>query len=132
MKKLNDISDLEDVKLMVNEFYGKIRQDDLLKDIFNSVIQNHWPEHLEKMYSFWQTVLLNDRTYSGRPFPPHMQLPVDQTHFDRWLALFTTTVDELFEGKVAETAKWQANRMAQMFLSKITYFRENHQQRPLA
>lgn len=132
MKELQDISDLEDVKKMVDTFYGKIREDDLLKDIFNAIIQDRWPEHMEKMYSFWQTVLLNERTYNGRPFIPHMHLPVDKVHFERWVALFTETVDGLFSGKVAETAKWQGNRMAQMFLTKINYFRENSQQTPLA
>ncbi|MFA7448204.1 MAG: group III truncated hemoglobin [Weeksellaceae bacterium] len=131
MSELKDIQVLEDVKVMVDEFYGKIRKDELLGPIFENIIQDRWPEHLEKMYSFWQTILLEERTYSGRPFVPHMNLPVEQKHFDRWLFLFSETVDELYSGQKAITAKLQGKRMAEMFLLKINYFRENQQQTPL-
>lgn len=131
MSELNDIKDLEDVKLMVNQFYGKIREDELLGPIFDEVIQNRWPEHLEKMYRFWQTVLLDERTYSGRPFIPHMNLPVDTHHFEHWLFLFNETVDELFKGTIATAAKLQGKRMAEMFNMKISYFKQNDSQTPL-
>ena len=62
MTALNDILRLEDVKILVDTFYGKIRQDDLLADIFNQIIQDNWSTHLEKMYRFWQTVLLSEHT----------------------------------------------------------------------
>lgn len=125
MKELKDIENIEDVKLMVDDFYGKINENALLKDIFNNIIQGRWPEHLETMYKFWQTVLLEQHTYFGRPFIPHAKLPVDKEHFDEWLRLFNETVDQHFKGKKADRAKWQANRMAEMFLSKILYYRNN-------
>lgn len=124
MKK--DIQDLSDIKLMVDAFYDKVRLDDLIGPIFNEVIQNNWKTHLEKMYTFWQTILLEDYTYSGRPFPPHANLPVNQLHFDRWKKLFTEIVQLNFEGQKADEAIWRADKMANMFLSKITYFRENN------
>lgn len=121
----NDIQNLVDIQLLVDTFYNKIREDHLLKDIFNNKIQDRWPEHLTKMYSFWQTVLLEEHTYYGSPFVPHAKLPIDLEHFDQWLLLFTKTVDDLFEGEKAEKAKWQGNRMAQMFHSKITFYNNN-------
>ncbi|MCB0507411.1 MAG: group III truncated hemoglobin [Chitinophagales bacterium] len=125
MKELKDIQTIEDIQLMVNTFYTAVRKDDLLGDIFNNVIQNRWPEHLEKMYRFWQTVLLEEHTYNGSPFVPHAKLPVDKEHFERWLDLFFNTVDTLFEGPKADRAKWQGDRMASMFLYKINYYRDN-------
>ena len=125
-----DITTLEDIKLLVNTFYGRVQKDELIGPIFNERIQNRWDEHLAKMYTFWQTVLLDDHTYFGRPFPPHAELPVEMEHFDRWLAIFNQTVDELFEGEKAEEAKWRGSQMAKMFLSKIEYFREL-KQKPL-
>jgi hemoglobin len=77
------------------------------------------------MYSFWQTLLLEEHTYNGRPFPPHMNLPVGHEHFEHWLNLFTQTIDELFTGQKADEAKWRAANIAKMFESKIAYFR-NH------
>ncbi len=132
MNDKKDIENLEDVKILVNTFYGKVREDDLIGVIFNDVIQDRWPEHLGKMYQFWQTILLEEHTYSGRPFPPHMRLPVEKEHFDRWLKLFFETVDELYKGKKTELAKWQGNRMAGMFQAKINYFRNHNEQTPLA
>lgn len=121
----NDIHHLDDIKLLVDTFYGKVREDDLLADIFNERIQDRWPEHLEKMYSFWQTMLLEEHTYSGGPFPPHATLPVERLHFDRWLGLFFETLDDYFEGPVADEARWRANKMAEMFQLKISMIREN-------
>lgn len=125
MENRTEITELEHVKLLVDSFYAKVRKDELLKDIFDDVIGDPWPEHLEKMYRFWQTVLLDERTYSGRPFAPHMNLPVDQEHFNRWLNLFEETLEEHFYGQNVEAARWQANRMAQMFYLKISHFRQN-------
>lgn len=102
---LQDISDIQDIKLLVNTFYDKVQKDDLIGPIFNQKMMGRWPEHLEKMYRFWQTILLEEHTYSGSPFPPHKQLPVNQSHFDRWMEIFTSTVDSLFVGKLAEEAK---------------------------
>lgn len=123
---MKDIQELPDIQLLVDTFYGKVRQDELLKDIFDGIIQDRWPGHLEKMYRFWQTVLLEEHTYYGSPFPPHLRMPVSEMHFERWNKLFSETVDGLFEGGKADRAKWQGSRMAEMFLSKINYFRENN------
>ncbi len=131
MSELRDIESLDDVKFLVDTFYGKVRKDEFIGPIFDDVIQDRWSEHLEKMYRFWQTVLLGEHTYTGRPFVPHMKLPVEKEHFDRWLELFFETVDELYTGQKAELAKWQGNRMAEMFQLKIDYFRKNSQQTPL-
>jgi len=123
MKK--DIKTIDDIKLMVDNFYGKIREDDLLADIFNDVIEDRWSQHLEKMYRFWQTVLLEEHTYYGSPFIPHAKLPIDGIHFEKWLTIFNDTVDNLFEGEKATRAKWQGQRMAEMFQSKIEYYRNS-------
>ena len=122
MKK--DISDIEDIKLMVNAFYDQIRENEVLGSIFNGIIQDRWSQHLEKMYTFWQTILLEEHTYFGSPFPPHAKLPVDASHFEQWLQLFNQNMDKLFEGTKAEEAKWRAAKMAQMFQIKIDYIQQ--------
>jgi len=129
MKK--EIETIEDIKKLVNSFYGKVREDDLLADIFNNIIQDRWSEHLEKMYRFWQTVLLEEHTYFGSPFVPHAKLPVEKQHFERWLKLFYETIDEYFIGELAEKAKWQGERMAQMFNMKIDHYRNHPNQKVL-
>ena len=131
MKELTDIKTIEDIQLLVNTFYDRIRKNEILGPIFDGIIQNKWPEHLEKMYRFWQTVLLEEHTYFGSPFPPHAKMPVNKTHFDQWVGLFSMTVDELFVGETANRAKWQGDRMATMFQYKIAYYQDQNGQ-PLA
>ncbi|WP_113663788.1 group III truncated hemoglobin [Pedobacter nanyangensis] len=123
-----DISNLQDIQLLVNTFYSRVRENELLGPIFNDILKNRWPEHLEKMYRFWQTILLEVPTYSGSPFPPHAKLPVSQLHFDTWLQLWHGTLDEFFVGEKAEEAKWRGSRMAEMFMFKIDYYRNNNAQ----
>jgi hemoglobin len=123
MKEKPDIKGMDEIKLLVNTFYDKVRQDELLAPVFNERIADAWPSHLEKMYAFWQTVLLEERTYFRSPFPPHATLPVDHTHFEQWLTLFAKTIEELFSGEKADEALWRAGKMAQMFEMKIDHFR---------
>jgi len=121
-----DIQNLDDIKLLVDAFYRNVEQDPLIGPIFESRIKGNWQPHLEKMYRFWQTVLLEEHTYQGSPFYPHMQLPIEGQHFDRWLALFETTIDENFAGKKSEEAKWRAGKMALMFRAKLEYYRNSN------
>jgi hemoglobin len=130
MEPKQNILQIEDIKLLVDSFYGKVRENELLAPVFNNRIGDRWPAHLEKMYKFWQTVLLKEHTYFGSPFPPHALLPVNKKHFDQWLSLFYKTVDENFTGEKAEEAKWRAARMAEMFQYKIEYYR-NNQTKPI-
>lgn len=122
---MTEITDIKAIKLLVDTFYEKVRLDDQLAEIFNKAIQNRWPEHLGKMYRFWQTVLLGDHTYYGSPFARHAKLPIQPEHFERWLSLFNQTVDEHFEGEKAVEAKWRAEQMARMFQMKLDHYRED-------
>jgi hemoglobin len=125
MKK--EIENINDIKFLMDSFYAKVKQDVLIGPIFNHVIQDHWNEHLEKIYRFWETVLLGGHTYSGSPFFPHAKLPLEKNHFDRWLLLFKETLDEHFIGEKANEAVWRAEKMAEMFLYKIEYIKQNKQ-----
>lgn len=121
----HDIKTMDDIRSLVDTFYGTVREDDLIGPIFLGKITD-WSVHLEKMYRFWQTILLEEYTYNGAPFPPHATLPIQRAHFDRWLNLWYQTVDSLFQGKVAEEAKWRGERMAGVFLSKLDYLQQNN------
>ncbi|WP_343557536.1 group III truncated hemoglobin [Sphingobacterium sp.] len=126
-----DILTLDDIKVLVDQFYSTVRKDRLLGPIFQERIQDNWAIHLEKMYSFWQTILLDEHNYFGSPFSPHINLPIDAQHFGQWLKLFEATVDQLYSGKKAEEAKWRAQKMAQMFQFKLEYLHANPKKKPL-
>ncbi|KEO90451.1 hypothetical protein EH31_10205 [Erythrobacter longus] len=83
------------ISLMVERFYASIREDDLLSAIFANRISN-WPEHLERMKSFWRSILFNSGEFSGNPMAKHMTIPgLEEVHFRRWLELFYATLREL-------------------------------------
>ena len=117
MKK--DLENEEDIKLLVDTFYDAVNQDKLLSPIFNGHAKVVWEAHLPLMYSFWSTVLLGSMTYKGYPFQKHMHLPISQSHFSRWVELFTNTVDALFEGPKAAEAKQKASSIAQVFQARM-------------
>ena len=119
----HDIKTSDDVRLLVDTFYKKVGINPLIGPIFHGVLHNNWQEHLTKMYGFWETILFDVHKYSGSPFPPHKNLPLEQLHFDTWLQLFSETVHEMFEGEKANEAIWRAEKMGEMFLHKIKYFR---------
>lgn len=124
-REAGEILTIEDIRLLVDTFYGRARQDALIGPIFNDTIQDRWPEHLGKLYRFWQTILLGQHTYYGSPFIPHSVLPLEKAHFDRWLQLFHTTLDDLFTGSKALEAKQRSVMMAQMFQFKLAEHARN-------
>lgn len=121
---LKDIETLEDVKKMVDTFYESVRNDDLIGPIFNERIGDRWPEHLDKMYRFWQTILLEEHTYHGAPFRPHIDMPVYLEHFERWVELFEKNIIFHFAGEKADEALERAGKMAKMFHAKHEYMRQ--------
>jgi hemoglobin len=72
--------------------------------------------HIPKLTDFWAWQLLGEPAYERNPLrahqPVHARTPFGEVHYQRWLELFETTVNELFAGPVAELAKGRARRMA--------------------
>ncbi|ELR70548.1 hypothetical protein C900_03529 [Fulvivirga imtechensis AK7] len=123
-----DIKGLAEIKILVDHFYLKVRHDDLLGPVFESRIRGHWHPHLQKMYTFWDSVLFASQTYKGSPFLKHYDLPVSDKHFTQWLHLFNQTIDEFFSGPKAEEAKNRAYLMSEMFQKKINAYRQSGSQ----
>jgi hemoglobin len=110
-----DLATRAEVELLVRTFYRAAAMDELLGPIF-ATARVDWPGHIETVTAFWMDQLFGTRHYEGNPLRAHepiaRRIPVRPEHFDRWLALFTETVDELFEGPVADLAKARAAKMA--------------------
>jgi hemoglobin len=110
----SDIKSDEDIKTLIHSFYTKVRKDELLSPIFNEIITGDWSEHLETMCRFWSTMLLYTRTYNSDPMSKHLPLPLSNEHFEKWIYLFQETVDDFFEGKVADDAKETADNIGRL------------------
>ena len=114
-----DIENTEDIKFFVDEFYRKVRADSLLSPVFASHIpEDAWPQHLERIYRFWNAILFSEKGFEGNPMEKHLPLPVGAEHFSQWLLLFNETIDKNFSGKIADLAKKRAFSIAQLILFK--------------
>lgn len=83
------------ISLLVDSFYGHVRAHQLLGPIFEQAIGEDWQPHLARMKRFWESVVLNAGTYSGRPVPAHKKLAgVEPWYFNVWLGLFQRTLEE--------------------------------------
>jgi hemoglobin len=113
---LHDIASRADIEQLVDGFYARVQNDPILGPIFNDVAATDWATHLPKMYAFWDGVLFATPGFRGNPLAVHLALgqkvSLGQPEFDRWLALFHQTVDELFAGPMADEAKARAMRIA--------------------
>ncbi len=111
-----DIASRNEVIRLVDAFYHRVRGDALLGPIFTDVARVDWAGHLPKMYDFWESVLFGTATFKGNPLAVHSalarQTPLTSREFDRWVALFHATVDDLFAGTVADAVKLRATRIA--------------------
>jgi hemoglobin len=96
---------------LVERFYGKVREDEVLGPIFEARISD-WAPHLDRMVDFWSSVALMTGRYHGAPVPAHTGLPVDAAHFERWLGLFRETASEVCSPEGAEHVICRAERIA--------------------
>ncbi len=117
MKK--DIESLKDIEFLVDRFYAIVKEDPLLGPVFYSKLSGRWEMHHRKLYRFWHTVLLRRPDYFGNPVPLHFSLNINENHFASWMEIWIKTVDDHFEGKIAERAKYRAKTMSASFISRI-------------
>ncbi len=118
-----DIEGRAEIVRLVDAFYDRVRSDGTLGFIFDEIARTDWTSHLPKMYDFWETVLFRSGGYVGNPLMAHARLvpmtAMGREQFDRWLQLFTETVDALFEGENAGHIKRCAADMANVIHAKI-------------
>lgn len=112
---------LEVVRAVVDDFYAKVRDDDVIGPIFTRVIPaDHWPAHLDLITEFWNSMLLGTGTYGGRPMPKHVAIPdLGDAHFARWLRLFRETAEKVCPPEVAELFIERSERIGQSFRLNI-------------
>lgn len=116
MPQRRAITTYEDVYQLVSVFYDKVLKDELLAPHFAGLEISH---HLTRIADFWALVLIDKEGYRENVFNKHAHLDIGQEHFDRWIALFTQTVDEHFVGEKAELAKQRAKLLAHTFVNKL-------------
>jgi hemoglobin len=119
-----DLADRGDVEALLRRFYGQVLVDDILAEPFAEIRLNGLESHLPVMCDFWQTVLFRAGLYGGSALrahqPVHDRHALSARHFLRWLTLWNSTVDQMYQGPVAEHAKVQATRIARAMHRRLT------------
>lgn len=122
---MKDITNREDIELMVNTFYDVVRKDKRLSFLFDETAKVDWPHHLPKMYDFWESVLFDKALFSGNPMGAHIKLHNTETlkseDFDIWIRLFNANIDKHFSGPITEKAKQRAESIATITKIKTVY-----------
>lgn len=112
---MNDIHNKQDIELLVDQFYDRVLKDELLAPFFRRL---NFSAHLPKMVHFWSFVLLDEPGYTTNVTEKHANMPLNKELFDRWVSLFSETVDSLFVGEKANLAKQRAAIMGWTMASK--------------
>lgn len=87
--------DVAFISAMVENFYTRIRSDEVLSPIFNERITD-WPVHLGRMKQFWGSILHKSGGFSGNPMVKHIAIPgIEEAEFTRWLGLLRSTLEEM-------------------------------------
>lgn len=110
-----DITTRDDIDLLVRSFYRYAAMDEVLGPVFEAADVD-WRSHIDTLTEFWAWQLLGQPGYKGNPLrahePVHAVTPFAAEHYERWLELFTSTVDEHFIGPTADVAAARALKMA--------------------
>ena len=114
----------ESLRQLVNAFYAKVRRDPLIGPVFEAAIAD-WPEHLDKLQSFWSSVMLTSGRYKGRPLPAHIKHAdaISAASFERWLAIWRETTDEMLDPRSAAALQEKAGRIAESLSLGISFHR---------
>jgi hemoglobin len=121
---MKDIQTREDIDFLVNQFYSKAMGDSVIGHFFDgTTLPFHLKTHIPVVASFWESILLGTGNYKGNPMTKHIELsaliPMQKEHFNQWLSLWTSAVDENFSGKKATEAKERAQSIAAIMLYKV-------------
>ncbi|PYS99743.1 MAG: hypothetical protein DMF63_10475 [Acidobacteria bacterium] len=120
---MKDVESRTDIDRLMNVFYERALGDSVIGYIFTDVAKLDLEHHLPIIGDFWESLLFGTPTYQkhGRnPMLVHKELhaksPLTPQHFERWLELFTATIDDLFAGENADHLKVRAGAIAARML----------------
>src|SRR5579862_786353 len=109
------------IATLVDRFYMRVRQDDILGPVFAAKIGDDWEPHLETMRAFWSSLMLASGRYKGNPMLKHLLLVprIGSAHFERWLDIWKQTTAELFPPEAAAIFVRKAESMAERMLEAM-------------
>lgn len=120
---MTDLDTRAQIHDLVVHFYREIVFDEFLDHVFEDVAQVDWNSHIPRLIDYWCRVLLGQPGYDGMILAPHQEVHELESftteHFDKWFALWVQSIDERWEGPLAEKAKSHAAHMAGVMSRKF-------------
>jgi hemoglobin len=111
-----DLDSPEQIAAFVDRFYARLLADPVLRPIFIDAAGIDLPTHLPRIRAYWRKMLLGEPGYRRHTMnihrAVHLRRPFTPADFERWLALFTATLDAGFAGPFSERARRLATRIA--------------------
>lgn len=123
MKK--DIETREQLEDFLWAFYKKAFADELIGRFFTQVVPLDLDTHVPVIADFWESVAFNKPSYRKNVMEVHKHIhhlsQIKKQHLDRWVKIFTETLDERFEGSRAELMKQRARSIATLMDIKLNH-----------
>lgn len=112
----------EQIRQLVDSFYGKIRADADLGPIFERVLADDWGAHWGEMYDFWSSVMLTTGYYRGSLIAVQKHMGgLEIGLLDRCFALFGDSCDELLDSEGAGLCWLKAVHVAERLKLSLFY-----------
>ena len=113
------------IRELVGRFYARAREDAELGPVFEAAVED-WDHHLDHIALFWSSALLGVGRFTGSPMIAHRRNPITPQMFDRWLALWRETTDEMFPGEIAQALQARATRIGESLKLGLFYNPADH------
>lgn len=123
MKK--EIEDRNDLLFLMQQFYEKATKNETIGFFFTEVAHLNLEKHIPIITDFWEDIVFGTYKYKNNPMQVHKELykkhTIENKHFEKWISIFTKTVDENFEGSNAEKIKQRATSIATIMKIKVIH-----------
>lgn len=123
MKK--DIEEREELEVFLRAFYKKAFADELIGHFFTEVVPLDLKTHIPVIANFWESVVFDKPSYRKNVMEVHQHIDhlskIKKEHLDRWVKIFTETLDENFEGGKTELMKQRARSIATLMDLKLNH-----------
>jgi hemoglobin len=118
-----DVETRSDLEALLADFYTKVFKDDRIAFFFTEVEPLNLETHLPVITDFWEAVVFGKHSYRKNVMEIHQHISaksaIEKKHLDRWVQLFTQTVDAHFEGPNATLMKQRATSIATLMQIKL-------------
>jgi len=114
----------ETIFKVVNSFYHKVQEDEVLKVPFSSV--KDWDRHIKKLTNFWW-IKLGGKPYLGyryNPIAKHYEAGFDEHFLKHWLSLFSDTLKEHLSDQQFDVWMSMAERIGNHLTERDQVFRQ--------